>query len=81
MLKSNDLFNFGLENFTKMKRPAKLVKLATVYLCIASVSQSQLIFNIFEKPLNLFLKKNCKTPKQQPFSVMIHQLCAKPETT
>lgn len=54
MLKSNNLFNFGLENFTKMKRPAKLVKPATVYLCIASVSQSHLIFNRIEKPLNLF---------------------------
>lgn len=80
MLKSNNLFNFGLENFTKMKRPAKLVKPATVYLCIASVSQSHLIFNRIEKPLNLFPKKNCKASKQQPFSATIHHLCAKPET-
>lgn len=67
MLTFNNLFNFGLENFTKMKRPAKLVKPATVYLCLASVFQSHLIFNRIERPLNLFMKKNCKAPKQQPF--------------
>lgn len=81
MLKFNDLFNFGLENFTKMKRPAKLVKPATVYLCIASVSLSNLIFNRIERPLSLFLEKNCKAPKQQLFSAAIHYWCAKPETT
>lgn len=67
MLKFNNLFNFGLESFTKTKRPAKLVKPATVYLCLASVFQSHLIFNRIERPLNLLMKKNCKAPKQQPF--------------
>lgn len=44
-LKTNNLFNFGLESCTTMEKPAELVQSATVYLSWASASLSHLIRN------------------------------------
>lgn len=62
--KTNNLFNFGLNKCTRMKRPAELVQPATVYPCPCNLQQnSECYFN----PQNLLLKKNCRAPKQHLF--------------